>query len=289
MEKISVLMPVYLTQEQHLREAMESILAQTFGDFEFLILNDSPEAAYIDDIVASYADSRIRYFRNAENIGISESRNKLIDLARGEYLAVMDHDDISCPERFEKQVAFLDSHPEVGVVGCHSETISESLKKRKLYTPPVKDHDIKVSLIRNCVILHPTAMIRKCVLLDNNIRYEACFSPAEDYALWCRLIPCTRFYNVPEVLFKYREHETNTSKVKDIEMVKSTIAIHAFVEVENPVLFREYQDRAIHKTRIRLFGFIPFITIKVRRNRGRVFLFEVIPLFTFKKVSVFKD
>ena len=93
MPKISVLMPVYKTPEAYLKAAIESILAQTFGDFEFLILDDCPQ----DDrqkIVESYGDKRIKYIKNPQNMGISAARNKLIDLAKGEYLAVFDHDDI---------------------------------------------------------------------------------------------------------------------------------------------------------------------------------------------------
>lgn len=105
MVRVSVLMPVYRTNEEYLREAISSILAQTYSDFEFLILDDCPE----DDrelIVKSYKDRRIKYLRNETNMGISESRNKLVDMARGEYLAVMDHDDVSLPERLEKQVNY---------------------------------------------------------------------------------------------------------------------------------------------------------------------------------------
>ena len=114
--KVSVLMPVYRTDERFLREAIESVLAQTFADFEFLILDDSPD----DDrsrIVSEFNDPRITYMRNDRNIGISASRNRLLDMAKGEYLAVFDHDDICRPERLEKQVAWLDAHPKCGVIG----------------------------------------------------------------------------------------------------------------------------------------------------------------------------
>ena len=111
-------MPIWNTQEEHLREAMESILNQTYRDFEFLILNDSPDNTKLDEIVASYADPRIRYARNEKNVGITPSRNKLLQMAQGEYIAIFDHDDISEPQRLERQVAYLDAHPEVGVLGA---------------------------------------------------------------------------------------------------------------------------------------------------------------------------
>ncbi|MBR4927772.1 MAG: glycosyltransferase, partial [Alphaproteobacteria bacterium] len=106
--KVSVLMPIYRTQESYLRTAIESILNQTYWDYEFLILDDCPEDDR-EDIVKSYNDPRIVYMRNDKNLGITRSRNKLIELAKGDYLATMDHDDISLPTRFEKQVVYLDT------------------------------------------------------------------------------------------------------------------------------------------------------------------------------------
>ena len=111
MPRISVLMPVYNTRPEHLREAINSILAQTFTDFEFLILNDCSTDPAVEEVVKSYDDPRIIYAVNEHNLGISGSRNKLLDMAKGEYLAVMDHDDVSLPERLEKQAAFLDCIP----------------------------------------------------------------------------------------------------------------------------------------------------------------------------------
>ena len=103
--RVSVLTPIYNTNPAHLREMIESILNQTFTDFEFLILNDSPDNAKIEKIVKSYKDKRIKYFKNETNMGITPSRNKLLKMARGEYIAVFDHDDISVPTRLEREVA----------------------------------------------------------------------------------------------------------------------------------------------------------------------------------------
>ena len=121
MPKVSVLTPIYNTEPEHLRQAIESILNQTFTDFEFIILNDRPWNTEIEDIVLAYKDARIKYVKNDKNIGISKSRNKLLSLASGEYLAIFDHDDISLPTRLEKQVDFLDKNPMVGVVSSNTE------------------------------------------------------------------------------------------------------------------------------------------------------------------------
>ena len=115
MPKVSVLVPLYNTDESYLKEMIESVLNQTFSDFELLLLNDSPENNCIRRIVDSYCDERIRYLENSENLGISASRNKLLEMAGGEYLAIFDHDDVCLPNRLELQVAYMDDHPEVGV------------------------------------------------------------------------------------------------------------------------------------------------------------------------------
>ena len=99
MVKISVLMPVYNTDEKFLRQAIESILGQTYQDFEFLIVNDCSTDVRVEEVVLSYKDKRIKYSVNSQNLGISGTRNKLISQAKGEYFAVMDHDDVSLPER----------------------------------------------------------------------------------------------------------------------------------------------------------------------------------------------
>ena len=279
MPKVSVLMPIYKTNEKYLKEAIESILNQTFTDFEFLILDDCPEDSR-EEIVKSYKDKRIQYSKNAQNLGITPSRNKLIEMAKGEYLAVFDHDDISLPTRFEKQVQYLDEHKDVGVVGCKIKNMIRGTTSKN----PTNDEDIRLALMRTCALTHPGSMIRKSVLIENNIRYEEAFSPAEDYALWCRLIPFTKFHNINEVLFHYRDHAENTTHKQNNKMQQASLAIWSFVKNDNPALYNEFLLKAKHTTRIKLFGFIPFITIIKQANRIKVYLFEKIPLFTIKSV-----
>ncbi len=280
MPKVSVLMPIWNTQEEHLREAMESILNQTYRDFEFLILNDSPDNTKLDEIVASYADPRIRYARNEKNVGITPSRNKLLQMAQGEYIAIFDHDDISEPQRLERQVAYLDAHPEVGVLGAG---VREFPSGKEVHYPE-NDAEIRMGLMWGCMITHSAAMVRRDLLVKNNICYEEYFSPSEDYALWCRLIPYTRFHNLPEVLFRYRFHANNTSKSQADKMDRATYAIRAFAKADNPALYEEYLMRAEHTTRVRLFGCIPILKIVSKGVRTRVYLFDCIPLYTAKTV-----
>ena len=280
MPKISVLIPTYNTREEYLREAIESVLRQTFADFEFIILDDCSPDPNVEKVVKSYADSRIRFYKNEQNIGISKTRNKLIELARGEYLAVMDHDDVSLPERFEKEAAYLDTHPDVGLVSCKA----EKFPRGGLTKNPENDKDIKLAMMRSCPITHSACMIRKSVLVDDNIRYEEEFSPSEDYALYVRLMKVTKFHNLPEVLFRYRWHVDNTSHKQRDKMRAATFAIHALLKAENPALYNEFLLRATHTARVRLFGFIPVLKIETRGYKTKVYLFEKILLLSFKRV-----
>lgn len=218
MPKVSVCLSVYKTNPQYLRECVESILNQSYQDFEFLIIDDCPEDRECEKIIKSYTDDRIKYWRNEQNLGISGSRNKLLAMASGEYIAVMDHDDISLPDRIKEEVAYMDSHPECGVVSCWYERFPNIKIKKK----PQTSKQIEKALKNSCPMLHPAAMIRKSVLEENNLQYEAEYTPAEDYALWCRLKGKTSFHNIPKVLFRYRDHQNNESKANKEKMVNAT-------------------------------------------------------------------
>ena len=250
MPKVSVLMPVYRTNEQYLKETIDSILSQTFTNFELLILDDCPEDNR-EDMIKSYTDERILYFKNESNNGISFSRNKLTTLAQGNYLAVVDHDDIALPTRFEEQVRVLDTHPEIGIVGSWVERFPNI----KVVKYPESNQDIEQYLMQGCAVPHTGAMIRASILPDNP--YEEKFSPAEDYRLWCKLIGKTQFYNIQKVLMKYRIHDNNTTKTQSDKMSAATKAIHEFVRKSHPNIWQTVCEQAPHIIRLKLFGLIP--------------------------------
>lgn len=274
MPTVSVLTPIYNTNHAHLRQCIESILNQTYTDFEFIILNDSPENTELEKLVLSYKDKRIRYEKNDKNIGISKSRNKLIDLARGKYIAIFDHDDISHKTRLEKQVRFLDENPYVGVVGAWAHWFGDKDFIRK---NPEYDTDIKIRLTDVCAIMHTSAMIRKSVLTENNIRYEEQYSPAEDYRLWGRLMDCTDFHNIQEVLVEYRCDAGNTSSLRHNQMAIAHESIKIQICNKYP-MYRLAFERQLRRVRVRLFGKIPLLKIK---NKWAL-LFDCIPLVKFK-------
>ena len=272
--RVSVLTPIYNTNPGHLREMIESILNQTFTDFEFLILNDSPDNKEIEKIVMEYAkhDKRVKYAKNDKNMGITPSRNKLLKMASGEYLAIFDHDDISVPTRLEQQVAYLDANPYVGVVSGWLQYFGAD---NIIMKNPETDTDIRVMMCDNCCVAHTAAMIRKSDLVDNGIEYEEFYTPAEDYRLWARLMDVTHFYNIQDVLVKYRWNNDNTSAVQDKKVESARRAIYLRFRDKHPGLYEEYK-RVTEKTmfRLRLFG-IPLLKIK----HNTVYVFEIIPMF----------
>lgn len=208
MPRVSVMMPVYNTEESFLREAIDSILSQTFGDFEFLVINDG-STNNAEEVILSYKDDRIKYIKNDLNLGLIKTLNKGLDLAQGEYIARMDSDDISLPERFAKQVKFLDENQDIQVLGSWYEWFP----KRKLQKSAINDKDIKECLIVQSNSLgHPTVMLRKSFIDNFGVRYDENCPYVEDYALWLSLIDKANFANFPEVLLKYRIHGNSVCK-----------------------------------------------------------------------------
>ena len=274
MPEVSVLVAVYKTNEVHLKACIESVLAQTYTDFELLILDDCPENDR-ESVIKSFKDDRIRYLKNEKNLGIAFTRNKLIDLAEGKYLAVIDHDDIAYPERFEEQVKVLDNHPEIGVVGCWVERFP-SIKIAKY---PEHNDEIEQYLMQGCAIPHTGAMIRKSAL--GKVRYEKEFSPSEDYALWGRLLGKTKFYNVPKVLMKYRWYEENTSKAQADKMASATKLIRSFIRTEHPTIWQNVCKNASHLVRMKLFGIIPCGKF-IQKGNERKGILRYLPFITTK-------
>lgn len=206
--RVSVLMPLYNTPISHLKEAIDSILSQTFTDFEYLILNDSPENTALDEAVRAYSDPRVIYFKNEKNLGLEASTNRLIDESSGEYIAIFDHDDISLPERLEKEVAYLDKNPSTGVVSGQFRVFGN---EDIITENPIESSDIKEALMTVSCVSHTSAMFRRSVLEKNSIRYEKDYFPASSYRIITRLALVTDIHNLPDTLLHYRMDGNNTS------------------------------------------------------------------------------
>ncbi|MEE9339089.1 MAG: glycosyltransferase [Methylococcaceae bacterium] len=203
---ISVLMPVH-NGESFLSESIESILNQTFDDFEFLIIDDGSTDNTLE-IIKSYTDPRIRLLSNKNNIGLVASLNSGIDAARGRYIARMDADDICRLDRLEKQIGFLDSRPEYGLVGSWFRLFG---KDEGYVRPPLEYDDIQIGLLFENVFGHPTVVFRKDIVEKHNIRYSEIYPYAQDYHFLYKVTNYCKAKNVDEILLYYRTHKSQIS------------------------------------------------------------------------------
>lgn len=199
---ISVLMPVY-NAAGYLGDAIDSILTQSYRDFELLIINDG-STDNSADLVEQKDDPRITLLHQPENLGLIEALNRGLEVAEGEFIARMDADDISLPQRFEKQVAFLNAHPEVGICGTWMEGFSQD--STAVWSTPLDHAAISARLLFESVLFHPTVMMRRALLEQYQLNYDPDCPHAEDYDLWCRSSRCFQLANIGEVLLRYRIH-----------------------------------------------------------------------------------
>ena len=222
--KVSVLMPNY-NCEKYLPEAIESILSQSFTDFEFIIVDDgSSDGSW--EIIEEYAqkDKRIVAVKNEKNLKICKTLNKWIALARWEYIARMDSDDISMSDRFEKQVAFLDKHTNTDLVWTNCIFIDENWtqKENKIY--PESNTEIKNAIWQRNPLLHPSVMLKREILRGVGW-YREDMVYAEDLDLWIRLWVKYNFYNIQENLLFYRIFGSNATLKKQSQMIRNTLKV----------------------------------------------------------------
>jgi glycosyltransferase involved in cell wall biosynthesis len=207
---ISVVMPAH-AQVKYIEDAIQSILNQSWADFELLVINDrlSQDAVTRIERISS-SDQRVKFYKS-DGAGISEALNKGISLSKGKYIARMDSDDISEKFRLEHQVLFMQSHPEVGILGTQINYISQDGKQTGQSRFPTSHKKIAKELsFYNC-IAHPTVMIRKSVI-DIIGQYDSKYDGSEDYELWIRAIEKTSIRNLGTPLLQYRESDSQVTK-----------------------------------------------------------------------------
>lgn len=207
--KVSVLMSVYNTDKEYLRQAIDSVLNQTFRDFEFIIIDDASNQE-TKEVLNEYDDKRIVLIVNKENEGLTKNLNKGIELAKGKFIARMDADDVSYPTRFEKCVSFLEAHPDVNILGTYADLGNNRVEKSFGNIP--QELRKALFLVTNAGPVHPSVMIRKSFFIDNGIRYDEDFKKAQDYDLWVRCIELTNIVILQEELIYYRIHDAQISK-----------------------------------------------------------------------------
>lgn len=210
---VSVIMPTYNTPEPLLKSAIESILAQTYKNFEFIIIDDGSINNDFE-IIKSYEDERISAYQNVHNSGLPYTLNRAISLSKGKYIARMDSDDISLPKRLEEMVKFLEKNKDIDIAGSY---YREFGSRHRLVKVERYNEIIRPTMILTCPFCHPSIVFRKSSIQKYNIKYSN-EEKAEDYNLWvkCSLNKEIVFANLDKVLLKYRIHgEQLTIKNKD--------------------------------------------------------------------------
>lgn len=226
--KVTVLMSVY-NGEKYLQEAIDSILVQTFIDFEFLIINDG-STDKTEEILKSYNDPRIKIINNEKNIGLTKSLNKGLRLAKGEYIARQDADDISCDNRLERQIKLLDEKLDIAIVGTNYFRINEKGDIIQEIKRQEKDKNIKKYLLNGNQLGHGTIMFRKsCIEKVGFYREE--FKFAQDYDFVLHFSEKYKLANIPETLYKWRINSNSVSVSRKIIQDRyANLALRLFIE-----------------------------------------------------------
>lgn len=217
MPKVSILMPVY-NAEKYLIEAIDSILNQTFRDWELIIINDG-STDRSRELLSQIADNRVIIVDNETNLGLINTLNKGINLCKGEYIARMDADDISTPERIEKQVQFMDSHPHHIMCGTNALVIDNSGKVTGKIRNLTNNQLLQINFLFSNPFIHPSMMIRRDILKNNP--YDKQYKHIEDYELWCRIALLGEVANLEEDLLLYRWHDSNISVINAETQIRS--------------------------------------------------------------------
>jgi len=244
--KISVIMPVY-NGEKYLKEAIESILNQTFRDFEFIIINDG-STDNSGKVIANFHDPRIQIINQA-NQGLRGALNVGITRSTGQYIARMDQDDISLPQRFAKQVEFLDTHPEYVMVGTTYAHIDEMSEITTAFPALLDDEEIKRELYTKTPFGHGTVMIRGISLRKGNYWYSEGAVHMEDYDLWMRFSSAGKYANLPEILYLWRQSPTNTTSKHAITQQRNAYALqkHSLTKKTLKMLISWPGGKSLHK------------------------------------------
>lgn len=210
---VTVLMSVY-NGEQFLRPSIDSILAQTYTDFEFVIYDDC-STDLTSEIIKSYKDERIVYRHNDTNQGLTQNLADGVSRSEAKYIARMDADDIAFPERLAKQVAWMDEHPDVTILGSPVSYFNETLGDSGISEEPEDDATIKATLLISFTLMHPTIMLRREDLVKHDLNYNSEFRYSQDHVLY---LDCIRkglkFANYPEPLLHMRAHGGSISRAK---------------------------------------------------------------------------
>lgn len=208
--KVSVIMANYNTNIKYLSSAVNSILNQSFNDFEFIIIDDASTDNSLE-YLRRINDRRVVLLENDVNLGLTKSLNKAIAVSKGKYIVRMDSDDISLPNRIEKQVQFMENHPNVIVAGTWVQYFGSSEILYKPIISTTEEYRVRLLFGNSPTIVHPSAILNKEMMLSAGIQYDERYRNSQDYKMW---VECSKYGDcviIPEVLLKYRVHEKQIS------------------------------------------------------------------------------
>ncbi len=218
---------------RHLTESVESLLAQTLGDFELIVVDDGSSDGS-GEILAEFArrDRRLRVISNDRNRGQAAALNRGLDAVRGRYLARMDADDVAEPERLAIQISFLEGRSEVGIVGTAVTVIAEQGSEQAIHARPVGDLEIRWTSLLENPFMHPTVVVRRELLQRHGLRYDESLRTAQDYDLWVRLLSVTKAANLDQPLVRYRRPPAGPSP-RRVDQLRNhdTVALRTIREV----------------------------------------------------------
>ena len=233
---VSVLMSVYNAKADELRQSIESILNQTYSHFEFIIINDA-STNDVEEVILSYKDERIKYHKNKKNLHLIATLNKGLGLCTGKYIARLDADDYSAPERLERQVEYMERHPDIGLLG----TLFKTIPDNEISYSNVADVPLCIRYIPGC-LLHSSAMFRKSLFDEKKIKYDKKCLYAEDFKLWSDISRVSNIAVLPEILTYYRINETGIC----IQNKKSQNKMLMIISISNII-----EDFKCNKTKMR--------------------------------------
>lgn len=224
MVRVSVIFPVY-NGAKYIRTSVRSILEQSFREFELLLINDG-STDETPDILKEFTDPRIRIINNKKNSGLIFSLNRGISEAKGEYLARMDADDESLPNRFAEQVRFLDLHKDVDICGTLMTCfITDRIYQHRYFN----SEDVGAALVFTNPIVHPSVMMRRSIFTEESVQYNSNYPHAEDYAMWVQLVGKHKFAILNSVLIRYGAHDDQMSRKFNSVTRNSVIKAHRMI------------------------------------------------------------
>ncbi len=226
---VSVLMPVH-NGEAHVLTAVESILAQSFTDFEFIIVDDGSTDA-TSTLLAEIADARVRVITNARNLGVTRALNVGLKATRGRYIARIDADDVAHPERLARQVAYMDAHPDVVLAGTGYVSVDPSGNVVEFVNRPMDDAEFRWTLLLHSPVIHPTVMFRGELVRDAGLSYDETIPIAQDHELWVRILDRGRGVRLGEPLLRWHRGSAAIGVAKrDMQLAVTTSIAHGYLE-----------------------------------------------------------